>query len=165
MNKIKEAVERTSEVKTTALFSKNGNERYLLRMEWDKAKKSAVIIMTYPAKADELIMDQTTMLVRNGCIRNDYGSVSIVNILPTINDQNGEINKTNISIVTNECENADDIIIAFGRGTALQKEKEYFMELLKPYAEKLCTIIDSTGQPFSHPLSPRAHNFSIKKLV
>ncbi|MFQ9078477.1 MAG: DUF1643 domain-containing protein [Ruminococcus sp.] len=35
--------------------------------------------MTYPSSADELIFDQTTMLVRNGAVKNDFGSVSIIN--------------------------------------------------------------------------------------
>ena len=57
-------IETNSTVKTTAVFSKNRKDRYLLKIEWDNSKKSLTIIMTYPSSADELIFDQTTMLVR-----------------------------------------------------------------------------------------------------
>ncbi|RGF39201.1 DUF1643 domain-containing protein [Ruminococcus sp. AF42-10] len=49
---------------------------------WFKARITVtelVIIMTYPSYADELIFDRTTMLVRNGAVKNDFGSVSIIN--------------------------------------------------------------------------------------
>lgn len=72
-------IETNSTVKTTAVFSKNRKDRYLLKAEWDSNKKSLAIIMTYPSSADELIFDQTTMLVRNEAVKNDFGSVSIIN--------------------------------------------------------------------------------------
>lgn len=61
-------IETNSTVKTTAVFSKNRKDRYLLKAEWDSNKKSLAIIMTYPSSADELIFDQITMLVRNGAV-------------------------------------------------------------------------------------------------
>ena len=108
-------IETNSTVKTTAVFSKNRKDRYLLKAEWDSSKKSLAIIMTYPSSADELFFDQTTMLVRNGAVKNDFGSVSIVNIFSSINNEAPKIDKTNTSIVMRECENADTIIVAYGR--------------------------------------------------
>ena len=75
---IANTIETNSTVKTTAVFSKNRKDRYLLKAEWDINKKSLAIIMTYPSSADELIFDQTTMLVRNGAVKNDFGSVSSI---------------------------------------------------------------------------------------
>lgn len=80
-------VEAISTVKTTAVFSKNRKDRYLLKIEWDNSKKSLVIIMTFPSSADELTLDQTTMLVRNEAIKNDFGSVSILNVFSSINNE------------------------------------------------------------------------------
>ena len=59
-------IEKTSTVTTTAIFNQKNSERFLLKMEQDHTKKSAAIIMTAPSSADDLIIDQTTMLCRNG---------------------------------------------------------------------------------------------------
>ena len=137
-------VEAISTVKTTAVFSKNRKDRYLLKIEWDNNKKSLTIIMTFPSSADELTLDQTTMLVRN---------------------EAPKIDKTNTSIVMRECENADTIIVAYGRSTSFEEEKKAFLNALtEHYNDKLHTIIDSKGLMFSHPLSPFAHQWNIQKL-
>ncbi len=39
----KELIEKTSTVKTTAVFSKSTSDRYALTMEWDSSKESAVL--------------------------------------------------------------------------------------------------------------------------
>ena len=158
-------IETNSTVKTTAVFSKNRKDRYLLKAEWDSNKKSLAIIMTFPSSADELTLDQTTMLVRNEAIKNDFGSVSIVNIFSSINNEAPKIDKTNTSIVMRECENADVIIVAYGRSTSFEEEKKAFLNALtEHYNDKLHTIIDSKGLMFSHPLSPFAHQWNIQKL-
>lgn len=108
-------VEAISTVKTTAVFSKNRKDRYLLKIEWDNSKKSLTIIMTYPSSADELIFDQTTMLVRNGAVKNDFGSVSIINLFSSIDNPLPKTDKTNTSFVMRECDNADTIIVAYRR--------------------------------------------------
>lgn len=108
-------IETNSTVKTTAVFSKNRKDRYLLKIEWDNSKKSLTIIITYPSSADELIFDQTTMLVRNGAVKNDFGSVSIINLFSSIDNPLPKTDKTNTSFVMRECDNADTIIVAYRR--------------------------------------------------
>ena len=71
--------------------------------------------MTYPSSADELIFDQTTMLVRNGAVKNDFGSVSIINLFSSIDNPLPKTDKTNTSFVMRECDNADTIIVAYRR--------------------------------------------------
>ena len=44
-------------MKSKALFSDDGEHRLLLRREWDKDGKSAMIIMINPNTADTLCMD------------------------------------------------------------------------------------------------------------
>lgn len=64
-----------------------------------------------------------------------------------------------------ECENADTIIVAYGRNTSHEEEKKNFLSALNEYyKDKLYTIIDSKGLMFSHPLSPFAHQWNIQKL-
>lgn len=159
-------IEQKSTVNTTALFSRNRKDRYLLKIEWDKSKKSLAIIMTFPSSADELIFDQTTMLVRNEAVKNNFGSVSIVNLFSSINNESPKNDKTNTSVVMKECDNADVIIVAYGRSTSHTEEKEAFLNALNEhYNEKLYTIVDSKGLQFSHPLSPLAHQWNIQKLT
>ena len=158
-------IETNSTVKTTAVFSKNRKDRYLLKAEWDSNKKSLAIIMTYPSSADELIFDQTTMLVRNGAVKNDFGSVSIINLFSSIDNPLPKTDKTNTSFVMRECDNADVIIVAYGRSTSFEEEKKAFLNALtEHYKDKLHTIIDSKGLMFSYPLSPFAHQWNIQKL-
>lgn len=64
-----------------------------------------------------------------------------------------------------ECDNADVIIVAYGRSTSFEEEKKAFLNALtEHYNDKLHTIIDSKGLMFSHPLSPFAHQWNIQKL-
>lgn len=157
-------VEKTSTVTTTAIFNKSGSERFLLKMQWDHRKKSAVILMTAPSSADNLIMDQTTMLCRNGVVKNDFGSLSIVNLTSSIYGDNPKTSKQNKEIILKECEIADCILVCFGRGTGFQDEKAAMLGELLPYKEKLYTIVDCKGLPYAHPLSPLAHDFTIEPL-
>lgn len=157
-------VEKTSTVQTTAVFNKSRTERYLLKMTWDDLKKSAIILMTAPSSADDLLMDQTTMLCRNGAVKNDFGSIAIVNLTSSIYGDNPKTNKQNKEIILQECEKADCILVCFGRGTGFQDEKAAMISELLPFKKKLYTIVDSKGLPFAHPLSPLAHDFRIEPL-
>ena len=48
---------QTTQIKSKALFSDDGLHRLLLRKEWDKNKKTAMIITINPNTADTLNMD------------------------------------------------------------------------------------------------------------
>ncbi len=157
-------VEKISTVTTTSIFNSKGTERFLLKFEWDHTKKSAVIIMTAPSSADHLIMDQTTMLCKNGAVKNDFGSLSIVNLTSSIYGDNPKTSKQNREIILQECEKSDCILVCFGRGTSYQDEKAAMLTELAPYKKKLYTIVDRKGLPYAHPLSPLAHDFTIEPL-
>lgn len=160
----KELVERTSTVKTTAIFNKSGTDRYLLKMEWDSSKKSAVILMAAPSSADDLLIDQTTMLCRNGAVKNGFGSIAIVNLTSSIGGKNPKSDKQNSSIIMKACEEASCIFFCCGRSTSFLEEKKAMLEALESYKEKLHTLVDSKGLPFAHPLSPLAHEWRIERL-
>ena len=157
-------IEFTSNIKTTAVFSKDRKKRYVLRMEWNDTKPKACIIMTYPSTADEYILDQTTLLVRNNAIAQGYGSISIVNVFCGLDSVKRETDRTNSSVLTDECSKADVVLVAYGRGTAHSERKEQLLEALSPYKEKMYNIIDSSGAPFSHPLAPKARIWNVKKI-
>lgn len=158
-------IERTANIKSTAVFSKDNKRRYLLKYEWDNNKPSACIIMISPSSATELIFDQTTMLVRNNSVAQNFGSISITNLFCSLDSNKPETERINSSIVLEECSKADVVIVAYGRGTAHTEEKERLLAALKKTcSEKMHTIIDSSGLSFSHPLSPKARNWEIQKL-
>lgn len=147
-----------------AVFSKDRKSRYLLNISWDNSKKKLVIIMTFPSTADSMLLDQTTMLVRNGAIKHGYGSVTILNVFSLIDVKQPKTDKINLSTILSECGKADEIIIAYGRSMSYQDEKAKLLEMLVDLKDKIYTIIDCKGLPYSHPLSPLAHNWNIQKL-
>lgn len=157
--------ERTAEIRSTAVFSKDNKRRYLLKFEWDSNKPKSCIIMIQPSTADEYITDQTTMLVRNNAVTQNFGSISIVNVFCTLDPMKPENDRINSSIILEECSAADVVIVAYGRGTAHTEEKEKLLDTLKKtYPEKLHTILDGSGQLFSHPLSPKARIWKLSKM-
>lgn len=155
--------ERTAEIRSTAVFSKDNKRRYLLKFEWDSNKPKSCIIMIQPSTADEYITDQTTMLVRNNAVTQNFGSVSIVNVFCTLDPMKPENDRINSSVILEECSAADVVIVAYGRGTAHTEEK-LLDTLKKTYPEKLHTILDGSGQLFSHPLSPKARIWKLSKM-
>ena len=158
-------IERVSHITRSAVFSKDGKKRYKVESVWDDNKPKACIIMSQPSTADELLTDQTTMLCFNNAVTEDFGSISIVNVFCSLDFNKPETDRINSSIVLEECSKADVVIVAYGRGTAHTEEKERLLEALKKTCpNKLNTIIDSSGQPFSHPLSPKARVWKLQKL-
>jgi len=158
-------IERVSHITRSAVFSKDGKKRYKVESVWDDNKPKACIIMSQPSTADELLTDQTTMLCFNNAVTEDFGSISIVNVFCSLDFNKPETDRINSSIVLEECSKADVVIVAYGRGTAHTEEKERLLEALKKTCpKKLNTIIDSSGQPFSHPLSPKARVWKLQKL-
>ena len=77
----------TTTIKSKAIFSDDKKHRVLLRKEWNRDKKSAMIIMINPNKADTLNHDLTTMLVINNLNKLDFGSVNIVNLYSRITEK------------------------------------------------------------------------------
>ena len=157
--------ERTSNITRSAIFSKDGKKRYKLESVWDENKPKACIIMSQPSTADELLCDQTTMLCYNNAVAQNFGGVSIINVFCGLDYKKPETDRINSSIVLEECSKADVVIVAYGSGTAHTEEKERLLEALKKTCpEKLHTTIDSSGQAFTHPLSPCARVWCIQKL-
>ena len=130
----------------------------------DTSKKKLSVIMTFPSTADSLLLDQTTMLVINGAVKSGFGEVSILNVFSAINSTNPRIDKVNCSVMIDECEKADVVLVAYGRSTSYTDDKQKVLEMLEKYKDKLYTLIDSKGLPYSHPLSPLAHEWNIQKI-
>lgn len=147
-----------SMIKTEAIFSEDRKNRYLLRKEWDKNKKKAMVLMVNPSYADGMLIDPTTMYVMNNLAKLDFGSVDIVNIFSALDGRRNvkavpeEVMKANTEHIMASAEKADIIIIAWGKvgdtSKGIEERQRYFTEMLAVYKEKLHIL----GY---HPLSPR----------
>jgi len=164
MVKINESI-----IKTESHFSKDSKYRYLLRKEWDKRKKKAMVIMINPSSADSMIIDHTTMYVINNLSKLEFGSVDIINIFSKIcskislkEDLNELIGEENNDFIKNSALESDSIIIAWGSiGNSSKKIKERqneVLELLYDYKDKMYIICDPNGKRGLHPLCPSIRN-------
>ena len=75
-----------TELRTEAVYSDDGEKRYLLRKTWDESKPKLAIVMLAAGEADGIQLDTTTQLVINNASRLGFGSVAIVNLSATLND-------------------------------------------------------------------------------
>ena len=152
----------TTVMKSKALFSDDGEHRLLLRREWDKNGKCAMIIMINPNTADTLCMDMTTMLVLNNLYRLGFGSVNIVNLYSRITPKLSLRFNSDDDLIAKDCDEiieqyaamSDAIIIAWGSvGRTSQRVRDRQQELLEHlanYENKLYQI----GTEGYHPLTP-----------
>ncbi|MCT4510003.1 MAG: DUF1643 domain-containing protein [Tepidibacter sp.] len=165
-----------STIRTEACFSKDRLHRYILRKEWDKNKKKAMIVMINPSYADELLMDYTTMYVINNLLKLGFGVVEIANIFSRIDikinvkDSIEEFNdKENDRHILKAAAKADYIIIAWGKAgeknKKIQERQKKVLELLKEYNDRLYIIQDKLGRGGYHPLAPHIRfNWKLKKI-
>jgi hypothetical protein len=158
-----------STIKTEAYFSEDEKHRYLLRKEWNKTKKKAMVIMINPSSADKLLIDHTTMYVINNLSKLDFGSVDIVNIFSKIDvrislkeSMDELVGKENDNYIEKAAARADYIIIAWGKvGENSQKIKnrqEEIFNILSKNEKSLYTIADAKGRRGFHPLAPQVRN-------
>ena len=111
-----------STMKTAAVFSEDNQHRYLLRKTWDENKIKAMILMTFPASSSIEYQDLTTMSILNNLAKLKYGSVDILNLFSktdaTMSQDLSVLNTPeNDQQILQSAENADAIIIAYGRGS------------------------------------------------
>ncbi|WIF94454.1 DUF1643 domain-containing protein [Caminicella sporogenes] len=170
------SVTQKSTIKTEAHFSKDGKHRYLLKKEWNKNKKKAMVIMINPSSADGMLIDPTTMYVINNLSKLDFGFVDIVNMFSKIDvklslRQSIEklVGKENDDYIEKSATKADCIIIAWGsigenNKKIKERQKEIF-NLLKKYKDKLYTICDLKGRGGYHPLASQVrHSWKLEKI-
>ncbi len=152
----------TSNIRSKAIFSDDGEHRLLLWKEWNKDKPAAMIIMINPNTADTLNMDLTTMLTINNLNALGYGSVNIVNLYSRImgklslrfNSDEDLLDESNDAVIVKYAEKSDVIIIAWGsignHSQRIRDRQADLLEQLADHADKLYQI----GEKRYHPLTP-----------
>lgn len=145
----------TGNIKTTAVFSRDSKHRYLLSKQWDESLPKAAILMISAGTADTVRMDTTTMLCVSNAYDNGFGSIDIVNLFSSIQADPPTSDKVNDATIVRCCNEADKIIIAFGKGKMHLERKMEVLKMLDSYNKKFCCISDSKGRTLYHPLAPQ----------
>ena len=161
-----------TELRTEAVYSDDGEKRYLLRKTWDESKPKLAIVMLAAGGADGIQLDTTTQLVVNNSARLGYGSVAIVNLSATLNDFNlhdTDEDPENIKVILDVAKDAEAVVYAPGTGKAKNKNflllQERVLRALLPYEDKLYCLCNKYGEGrLQHPLSPQVRMWSLSPL-
>ncbi|MEW4973135.1 DUF1643 domain-containing protein [Bacillus stercoris] len=148
-----------STIKTEVTYDDEMKNKYLIRKEWDKNKKKALVIMKNTGQADEILQDQTTMYVVNNLSKLDYGVVEIVNLFPSmVGDETKESSIENLKCIQEAIVRVDDVIIAVGTGVETNKKAvERLNMILALLLDKKANILQleaNFGRKGFHPLYP-----------
>lgn len=152
-----------STIKTEVIYDDKLPNKYVVKKEWNKNKKPALIIMKSADDANEIVQDQTTMYVINNLAKLDYGSVSIMNLFLTIACANtNESAIENFKYVQEEVQLVEDVIIAAGTGIESNKEAlkrlHMIVAVLLDKKANILQIESSKGRRGFHPLYPAVKN-------
>ena len=153
-----------SVMKTEVKYSEDKKYKYITSKEWNNKKPRAMVIMTNPSSAGEVVLDLTTLYTINNLVALDYGAVDIVNIYPKITQKlkvdDVDLREIEISdkIIVETAEKVDSVIIAWGRvgekSKAIEKRQNELLEKLQIFKDKLFIIGDGKGNELFHPLAP-----------
>lgn len=152
-----------STIKTEVVYDDAFANKYLVRKEWDKNKKAALVIMKNAGDANEIVQDQTTMYVINNLSKLDYGSASIMNLFPSVENKNTNTSAVeNLKFVQEEIQKIDDVIIAAGTGIETNKEAlnrlNMIVSILLDKKMNIFQIECARGRRGFHPLYPAVKN-------
>lgn len=137
--------------------------KYVVKKEWDKSKKSALVIMKSAGDTNEIVQDHTTMYVINNLAKLDYGSAVIMNLFPTIEGANTNESATeNLKRIQEEVTKVDDVVIAVGTGIETNKEAikrlHMIVAILLDKKANILQIESPKGRRGFHPLYPAVKN-------
>jgi len=148
----------TGTMNTTAIYSRDNMHRYLLSKQWDDKLPKATILMIKAGNANTVKMDTTTMLCVSNAYDNSFGEIEIVNLFSSIQTDPATSDKVNDATIIKCCEEADKVIIAFGKGKEHVERKLEVLKMLECYKDKFCCIADEKGRNLFHPLAPQVRS-------
>ncbi|MFB2516214.1 DUF1643 domain-containing protein [Lysinibacillus sp. OTC-L20] len=150
-------------IKTEVTYDDEMKNKYIVKKEWDKAKRKALILMKNAGQTDDVVQDQTTMYVLNNLAKLDYGSVIIMNLFPSIEGKDTNESATeNLKCIQEELMKVDDVIIAVGTGIETNKEAQKRLHMIGAILlDKKATTLQiecPKGKRGFHPLYPAVKN-------
>ncbi|WP_195513947.1 DUF1643 domain-containing protein [Turicibacter sanguinis] len=163
-------IERRGSIRSEAVFSDDYTHRFILRKEWNKEKKKAVVIMIQPNTSDPYELDLTTVRVINNLNRLDYGYVDLVNTYSLITkklnlriNEDDLVREENDGYIIRACTKTDAVILAWGSieetSPKVAKRLEELMIKLEPFKDKMYIICDSYSRVARHPLAPSVSSY------
>ncbi|HBT73214.1 MAG TPA: hypothetical protein DEB37_13480 [Lysinibacillus sp.] len=150
-------------LKTEVIYDDEMKNKYVVKKEWDKSKRKALILMKSAGLTDEIVQDQTTMYVMNNLTKLGYGSVVIMNLFPSLEgkETNGAATE-NLKFIQEEVTKVDDVIIAVGTGIETNKEAQKRLHMIVAILlDKKAMILQiecPKGRKGFHPLYPAVKN-------
>lgn len=156
-------------LKSELVFDDNETRRYLLRLEWDKEKPKACVIMLSAGTANGISLDHTTNYVLENLLALGYGSVEVLNLFSNIKQKTESAEDAeNLKAISSAAKKADIIILASGStfktNSHVKKRQLAVLEILSEYQDNLYCIANSTGQKFYHPLCPSVRKWNLQKF-
>jgi hypothetical protein len=149
-----------------AVFNKDEDNRYTLRINWDPNKNKVVMLMMNPSHASALYSDDTVKFMIQYSIRYfNAGSVWIVNMSPYINPDSDKVdasrfspNGDNESLIEQAIKWSDIAFLAWGDngGNGVRLMGSWFENLMKTNERKLyCFRQSKAGNPIHRNQRPR----------
>ena len=163
-------IEKRGSIRSEAVYSDDYAHRFILRKEWDREKKRAVIIMIHPNTNDPFEIDVTTMRIVNNLNRLKYGYCDITNLyslvlpgkLKSKDYSNDLLHESNDGYIMRAVQRADSVILAWGSAEEtskqISKRVSELMERLEPYKDKMYIITDKHTNVARHPLASSVAN-------
>lgn len=150
-------------IRTEIIYDDEMKNKYVVKKEWDKSKRKALILMKIAGQTDEVVQDQTTMYVMNNLAKLDYGSVIIMNLFPSLEGKETNESATdNLKCIQEEMTKVDDVIIAVGTGIETNKEAQKRLHMIVAILlDKKANILQiecPKGRGGFHPLYPAVKN-------
>lgn len=144
-------------IKTEVIYDDEMKNKYLIRKEWNKNQKSALVIMKVAGQANEIMQDQTTMYVINNLSKLGYGVVDIVNLFPSASgNETKESAIENLKCIQEAILRVDDVIIAVGKGAEKNKKAierlNMILAILLDKKSKIFQLEEKFGRRGFHPL-------------
>ena len=156
-------------IKTEQMVDDSDERRYLLKIDWNKEKSRACVIMLSPGSMNGISYDRTTNFVLENLVRLDYGGVEIVNLFSNVDSKTEKYDDdVNMDIIDASAKRCDIIIFATGASyktnkTILGRQNDV-LEMLKDYEDKMYCITDSNGERFYHPLCPKVRIWNLESF-
>lgn len=154
-------VTHTSTVNSTAIKSKCGQYRYILKRVWDHELEVGAFLCANPSKADHLLWDETVFKCSNLAVRWGWGGFYILNLYPHYSTDPKKMKKTpdtnarNSHHISKVAMEVNIFVLACGNG-----HKERVNKIIEGIPrEKLFCLRNNSGDGYLHPARIKPENF------
>lgn len=153
--------QKDQNLRVTDFYSKDERSLYVRKIQMNADGPKVAVIMLFPS--DSKGIDTTCQKCINQALRLGFSELSILNIFSRNEHNSPSTDKINNSVILQEAEECEQLILAFGSGNTYLDRKEEVLRLLQHFSDKLYALKSSKGTICSHPLSPYCKEWEIVK--